>query len=263
MNNVLDFLSQSISEGKKAALVTVVKTIGGSPSTAGQMIVVLADGNTKGTVGGGASEHIVINAAIDAIKGGESIFTLTIEHAEEGMVCGGSMEVFGNIIGNRSSLCIFGGGHIAQSLAATAALTGFYVTVIEDRPEFAVHFNSVNYIVCLPDEYEKTDPAAFADYAVICTRGHKTDDKALRYCLTKDLKYIGMIGSKPKVKEVFNNLRDDGVSQEQLEGIYAPIGLDIASAFPKEIAIAILSEILLIKNNGALRHKKHGNPLQA
>jgi len=262
VNDVLGFLSQSVSEGKKIALVTVTETIGGSPATAGQMIAVLADGTAKGTVGGGVSEHLVIKKAIDAIKSGESVFKYTIDHAEEGMVCGGSMEVFGNVIGNRSSLCIFGGGHIAQSLAAVATQTGFYVTVIEDRPEFAVHFGTAGYIVCLPDEYEITDPAAYADYAVICTRGHSTDDKALRYCLTKNLKYIGMIGSKQKVKEVFNDLRNDGVTQEQLEGIYAPIGLDIATAFPKEIAIAILSEILLIKNNGKLRHKKQENPLQ-
>jgi len=166
------------------------------------------------------------------------------------------MEVFGNIIGSNTGLCIFGGGHIAQSLASIAAQTGFYVTVIEDRPEFAEYFGTVNYVVCKPDEYEKTDPAAGADYIVICTRGHSTDDEALRYCLKKELKYLGMIGSKTKVKEVFSNLSNEGVSKEKLESIYAPIGLDIASAAPAEIAVAILAEILLIKNGGNLEHKK-------
>jgi len=263
MNDVFTFVSKSTAEGKKVALVTVISTTGGSPATPGQMIAVMADGSTVGTVGGGFSEHLVKMKAVDVIKSGESVFTLSIDHAKEGMVCGGSMEVFGNIIGNNSNLCIFGGGHIAQSLAAVAAQTGFYVTVVEDRPEFAEYFSTAGYCVCKPDEYESIDPAGHADFAVICTRGHSTDDIALRYCLTKDLKYIGMIGSKPKVKDVFESLKSDGVTKEQLDRVYAPIGLDIADAFPKEIAVAILAEILLIKNNGNLRHKKHENSLQA
>jgi len=257
MSDALTLISNKMHEGIKIALVTVIETTGSSPATPGQMIAVLQDGSSAGTVGGGYSEHLVIKRAIEAIKSGENVFTLNIDHAAEGMVCGGSMEVFGNIIGSHLSLCIFGGGHIAQSLAAIAALTGFFVTVVEDRPEFAAHFNNTEYKVCAPDRYYDIDPAANADYVVICTRGHNMDDKALRYCLSKDLKYIGMIGSRSKVKEVFSSLRESGIIQEQLDSIYAPVGLDIADASPKEIAAAILAEILLIKNNGTLRHKKH------
>jgi len=172
------------------------------------------------------------------------------------MICGGSMEGFGNILGNHAGLCIFGGGHIAQSLARIATRTGLYVTIVEDRPEFADDFESVKYIVCDPEEYEKLNPVAFADYAVICTRGHSLDDQALRYCMTKDLKYIGMIGSKAKVIKIFKKLREEGKTQAQLDNLYAPIGLDVASTLPAEIAVAILAEILLIKNNGSLSHKK-------
>ena len=256
MQEVLNFASENAAKGKKIALVTVIKTSGSSPASPGQMIVVLADGTTMGTVGGGSSEHYVITQAMEALEKAEAVFSLSIDHAENGMICGGSMEVFGNIVGNHTGLCIFGGGHIAQSLAKIAMETGLYVTVVEDRPEVAVNFFYANSIICKPDEYTEIDPAALADYAVICTRGHSTDDEALRYCLTKDLKYIGMIGSKTKVTELFNKLRAEGVTQEQLDRIHAPIGLDIASAVPAEIAVAILAEILLIKNNGNLRHKK-------
>jgi len=255
-NDIFEFISQSVAEGKKTALITVTETGGSSPATKGQMIAVLADGTTSGTVGGGASEHHVIKKAVEAINNGDTVFSLSIDHAENGMICGGKMEVFGNIIGNHTGLCIFGGGHIAQSLAKIAAQAGFYITVVEDRPEFSNDFKSVKYMVCKPEEYEKIDPAAFADYAVICTRGHSTDDEALSYCLTKNFKYIGMIGSKAKVTTLFSKLRGEGKTQEELDNIYAPIGLDIASAIPSEIAVAILAEILLIKNNGQLRHKK-------
>jgi len=256
VQDVLEFVSRNAAEGKIAALVTVTGTSGSSPATPGQMMAVLADGSTKGTIGGGASENHVVKQAVEAIKNGETVFSFSIDHAENGMICGGGMEGFGNIIGNNTGLCIFGGGHIAQSLAKIAATAGFSVTVVEDRPEFADDFEFAKYIICGHEAYEKLDPVTNADYAVICTRGHRSDDEALRYCMTKDLKYIGMIGSKTKVKALFTGLRSEGVTQAELDIIYAPIGLDIASAIPAEIAVAILAEILLIKNNGNLRHKK-------
>jgi len=259
MNEVLEFASQNLREGKKAALVTVTAITGSSPAAPGQMIAVLSDGTSKGTAGGGATENLVIETAKKAIGSGQATFSLELDHSENGMICGGSMKVFGNILGNHLGLCIFGGGHIAQSLAKMSSEVGFYVTVIEDRSEFKKHFDSVNYITCKPENYESLAETDFADYAVICTRGHGTDDEALRFCLTKEYKYIGMIGSKTKVGELFSRLGNEGVSQADLDRVYAPIGLDIADAVPSEIAVAILAELLLIKNNGNLRHKK--NPI--
>ena len=256
IQDALTFASDNIEKNKTVALVTVISTSGSSPATLGQMIAVLADGTTMGTVGGGASEHHVIERTVDAIKCGDEVFTLSIDHAEEGMICGGSMVVFGNIIGNHTGICIFGGGHIAQSLAKIAAQTGFSVTIIEDRPEFAIEFETAKYITCKPDEYEILDPVSLTDYVIICTRGHSTDDEALRYCLKKEPKYIGMIGSNAKVTTLFSQLRKEGINEETLSKIYAPVGLDIADAAPAEIAVAILAEILLIKNNGTPRHKK-------
>ncbi|MCL2819912.1 MAG: XdhC/CoxI family protein [Oscillospiraceae bacterium] len=256
MNDVLTFVSQNLDEGKKVALVTVTGITGSSPATPGQMLAVLTDGTTKGTAGGGASEHLIIERAKLAIQNNENTFTLKIDHSESGMSCGGSMEVFGNILGNHTGLCIFGGGHIAQSLAKIASQTGFYVTVIEDRPEFEENFDSASYITSKPEDYGQIGAINFADFVVICTRGHSTDDIALRYCLSKKIKYIGMIGSKTKVAEIFSKLRSEGVPQADLDSVFAPIGLDIASSDPREIAVAILAELLLIKNNGKLQHKR-------
>ena len=167
------------------------------------------------------------------------------------------MAGFGNVLGSGPSLCVFGGGHISQCLARLALESGFSVTVVEDRPEFAPNFESVRYVLCKPEEYEKNDPASNSDYAVVCTRGHKTDGEALRYCLTKKFEYLGMIGSEKKVTALFDELREEGVEQKELNRVYAPIGLDIADALPAEIAVAILAEILMVKNKGNLRHKKN------
>ena len=254
--HVLAFAAQKISEGKKAALVTVTKTKGSSPASPGQMMAVLADGSTAGTVGGGASEYRIVKQALEAINSGSSIFSFSFDHGEEGMTCGGSMEGFGNVLGSQANLCIFGGGHIAQSLAKIAALTGFPVTVVEDRPELARDFKNVRFINCKPEDYETVDPVSASDYVVICTRGHQTDGEALSYCLKKKPEYLGMIGSKKKVSAIFDNMKQKGVTQPELDRIYAPVGLDIADTLPAEIAVAIISEILLVKNKGKLRHFK-------
>jgi xanthine dehydrogenase accessory factor len=257
MSDAITFAAQKAAEGKQVALVTVTETSGSSPASAGQMIAVLEDGTTAGTVGGGASEYRIIQRALEAIKNGERVFKFSFDHSELGMTCGGGMAGFGSVLGSGPKLCLFGGGHIAQCLARMACQSGFSVTVVEDRPEFAQNFDSARYVICTPEEYEKTDPASGCDYAVICTRGHKTDAEALRYCLAKKFEYLGMIGSANKVNGVFDRLRGEGVEQRELDRVYAPIGLDIADALPAEIAVAILAEILLVKNKGSLRHKKH------
>ncbi|MDR2574967.1 MAG: XdhC/CoxI family protein [Treponema sp.] len=256
MLDVISFAARNATEGKKVALVTVTETTGSSPASTGQMIAVLADGSTAGTVGGGASEYQIIQKALEAIKNGERIFKFSFDHSEFGMICGGSMAGFGNVLGGGPGLCVFGGGHIAQCLARLATQSGFYVTVVEDRPEFAPDFETARYVLCKSEEYEKNDPASNSDYAVVCTRGHKTDGDALRYCLTKKFEYLGMIGSEKKVTALFDTLRAEGVEQKELDRVYAPIGLDIADSAPAEIAVAILAEILLVKNKGKLRHKK-------
>jgi len=190
------------------------------------------------------------------MKNGERVFRFSFDHAEDGMICGGGMTGFGNVLGSQAGLCIFGGGHIAQNLARIAVQTGFSVTVVEERAALAAGFENARYIVCKPEDYETADPLAASVYAVICTMGHQSDGEALRYCLKRQLAYIGMIGSEEKVSALMENMRAEGVPQPELQRVYAPVGLDIADALPSEIAVAILAEILLVKNKGKLRHKK-------
>ena len=255
--DMLAFAQEHLTQGKKVALVTVTETSGSSPASTGQMMAVLADGSSAGTVGGGASENQVRQKAIQAIKNNEKVFSFSFDHAEFGMVCGGSMKGYGSILGEENHLFIFGGGHIAQCLAPLALRTGFFVTVIEDRPEFESEFSNVRYMVCKPENYEKEIQLSGSTYIVICTRGHKTDEDALRFCLVKSPKYLGMIGSSTKVETLLEKLRkDDGYKEETLKNIYTPIGLDIASLIPAEIAVSIMAEMLLVKNNGSPKHKK-------
>ena len=264
--NILTFAQEHIVQGKQVALVTVTETDGSSPASAGQMMAVLMDGSSVGTVGGGMTENLVKNKAMEAIKDGKKVFSFSLDHAESGMLCGGTMSGYGNVLGEENHLYIFGGGYISQFLAPLAASTGFFVTVLEDRPEFESEFKgglvNITYMVCKSENYKNEIQLLGSPYVVICTRGHKTDDDAMRFCLSepsKSIKYLGMIGSLSKVNNLFERLYQEGYSKKTLENIYTPIGLDIASSVPAEIAVSIMAEILLVKNNGSLSHKRKAN----
>lgn len=256
ISDTLKFVDESVAEGKRVSLVTVTSTYGSSPASVGQVIAVREDGVHVGTVGGGKTEYKIIQMAVAAIENDEQVFHFKFNHSEEGMVCGGGMEGFGNTMGNSNTLYIFGGGHVSQSLAPIAQSAGFSVNIIEDREELKEYFEGVNYILSTEEEYEEKVQFKGNAYVVICTRGHSGDEFALKFSLRKNTKYTGMIGSKKKVLTTYENLKAEGFTDDEFEKVYAPIGLDIASAIPAEIAVSILAEILLVKNSGTASHKK-------
>ncbi len=258
MRDVLAFAAEKVAEGRRVALVTVTETDGSSPATPGQVMAVAADGEAAGTVGGGATEYALVRRAMEAIAAGERVFSFSYSHAESGMTCGGSMAGFGNVLGAGARVVIFGGGHIAQSLAPLAAATGFSVCVVDNRPGLEQAHPNARFVLAGPAEYESRVEITHGDYVVICTHGHAQDEDALRFCMAKAPAYLGMIGSRAKVRALFDHLRAEGVPDEALDRVYSPIGLAIATGAPAEIAVSILAEILLVKNGGAPRHMKHG-----
>ncbi len=175
------------------------------------------------------------------------------------MQCGGEAEGFIKIFAPETKLIIVGAGHISFHLHKIAKILNFYTVVIDDREDFANNerFPNANEIIV-----EKVDKALSEypinknTYIIIVTRGHKDDALALETVVSKNSAYIGMIGSSNKTSYVMNNLIAKGVCREDLKKVFAPIGLDIASEKPEEIAAGILSEVLLIKNKGTLNHMK-------
>ena len=221
VQDVLQFAQERVLSGERVALVTVTKTSGSSPASVGQMIAVAIDGTSSGTVGGGTTEFQVKKHAVKAIQAGEIVFSFFFDHSESGMVCGGEMSGYGTILGNENHLYIYGGGHVGQSLAPLAVTIGFQVTVVDDRPEMGEGLpETIRYVCCPPADYEKMITLTGQPYAVICTRGHKTDDDALRFCLGHAFGYIGMIGSSKKVATLFQNLKQSGYTQSELENVY-------------------------------------------
>jgi xanthine dehydrogenase accessory factor len=176
---------------------------------------------------------------------------LTAKEAEEvGMVCGGELEVFIEPILTPSTLYLFGGGHISLPLAKIGKLLGFKIAVIDDRAEFANTDRFPEADVILAGDFTKSFPKLKIDkssYIVIVTRGHQHDELVLEWAVGTLAKYVGMIGSKTKVKTIFSHLLARGISKEKLDRVHAPIGLEIEAQTPEEIAVSILAEIIKVR----------------
>ena len=248
-------LSEALARGEEVALVTITASTGSTPQRVGAKMLVFADGRTVGTIGGGCYENDAFWKAREALKARRPLnvkYELTDDIAEEsGLICGGQMEVFIEPVEPAPDVYIFGAGHVGASLARMAHDTGFRVHVIDDREKFADagRFPSgVDVIVDDIPTWLQTNRLPQTAYGVIVTRGHKHDLDALRALMPANLRYIGLIGSRAKVKRIYDALREEGATPETLAHVHAPIGLDIGAITPQEIAVSILAELIAVKH---------------
>jgi xanthine dehydrogenase accessory factor len=256
MDDIYQEIVRIKTEGGEAALVTVVSASGSTPREEGAKMLVRPDGSIFGTIGGGSLEARVIKEAIGVIRQGKPKrhhFTLTAKGAGElGMICGGDTDVFIEPILTQPTLYIFGGGHIALALAQMGRLCGFKIAVVDDRPEFAQAERFPEAKVILAEDFTSSFSRVKIDgpsYIVIVTHGHKHDEVVLEWAVGTPARYIGMIGSKTKNETVFKHLRARGISQQQLDGVHAPIGLEIGAQTPEEIAVSILAEVIKVRRS--------------
>jgi xanthine dehydrogenase accessory factor len=249
-------------EGKRAVMATIVHTNGSIPSFESSRMLVREDGSILGTIGGGCVEAEVWAAAKEVLKAEaprKMVFNLNNEASyDNGLICGGTLEVFVEPILPQPVLYIFGGGHISTSLAQTAHAAGFAVGVIDDREQFAnrERFPMASEIyTSFEESFAKLKPNA-STYLVIVTRGHRDDMHVLGWAVGTEARYIGMIGSKRKVLSVYKALEREGIPAEKFERIHAPIGLEIGALTPAEIAISITAELIAERRGASgLVHK--------
>jgi xanthine dehydrogenase accessory factor len=254
LREALEAALRAQARGERAALVTVVATEGSTPQKAGARMLVHADGRIVGTIGGGCLEAEMAWRAREAIGGGRPrlvSYDLTPDQAgEDGLVCGGRMQVFIEPMEGTPVLCLFGAGHVAQPLARMAKACGFRVELTDDRLKFAnaERFPEADLIVvedfATGAERMTLGPST---YAVVVTRGHKGDAEALRAVLGRGLRFVGLLGSRPKVVHVFAALREQGVRAQDLASVHAPLGLEIGAQTPEEIAVSILAEMIAVR----------------
>jgi xanthine dehydrogenase accessory factor len=254
VKEVLQAALRAEEQGEPAALVTVVSTEGSTPQKAGAKMVVYADGRIVGTIGGGCVEAEMTWRARQVIETRRvemASYDLTPDQAgEDGLVCGGRMQVFIEPIEGVPTLCIFGAGHVAQPLARMAKAVGFRVEVADDRVKFAnrARFPEVDLLVV--DSFAEASAQLTLgrnSYAVVVTRGHKGDAEALQAALGRDLRFVGLLGSRPKMVHILADLEQRGVPPSELARVHCPLGIEIGATSPEEIAVSILAEMIAVR----------------
>lgn len=243
-----------IEARRSLVCATVVRDSGSVPRRSGAKMLVHPDGRIQGSVGGGLFESLVVQDALAALQTGRSAtknYSFNPKGTSPqafGAICGGRVEVFLEVITPPERLIIVGGGHCGRALARMASLLDFDIVVADDREEHSraedFDFPNVSQVLHLPATYEGLPAPDENTYVALVSKGFITDEAALRQILGCPAAYIGMIGSCRKRDTVYENLRKDGVSEEALAAIHAPIGLEIGAETPEEIAVSILGEII-------------------
>ncbi|KLI60381.1 XdhC family protein [Brachyspira hyodysenteriae] len=283
MNNkqILDKALELVNSGIDTELIKILKISGSAPRTLDAFMLIYKDGDKQrsiGTIGGGLLEFEAIKDAYTFLDKKETTtnkYNLTSQEAGGiGMVCGGSAEMSfiylndnKDIINNlkkeiedkESNVYIFGGGHVSYDLVEVLYKLGFNCIVIDDREEFANkdRFPSASKIIV--EDYEsvfnKID-IRDKDYIVIVTRGHSHDYIVEKNALKTNALYIGMIGSKNKIKTLHDRLKnEENYTDEMILRVHAPIGIPIGAETTEEIAISIAAELILVRAKAENRRK--------
>jgi len=255
--DLFDEIQRLRQSGRRAALATIVQIKGSVPSFQTAKMLIRDDGSIMGSVGGGCVEAEVWAAAQDVIREEKSrimSFDLTADSmGDSGLICGGKLEIFIEPILPTPKMVIFGAGHISTQLSKIAAVAGFRTIIVDNRPQYANVERFPEALAIYSESFEKAFDEILPDantYLVIVTRGHQEDESVLRWAVGTDARYIGMIGSKRKVRTIFENLQNEGVARERLEQVCAPVGLDIGAVLPEEIAVAIVAEAIHYRRAG-------------
>ena len=233
-------------------LATVIQVEGSAPRQPGAKMLMLADGTTVGTVGGGALELAVVQACTEALAGSEPRLLSYDLRPDLKMVCGGRARVFIEPLCAPRPLFLFGAGHIGLALHPLAQALGFAVTVVDDRPELAsaARFPGAAALV---HSYEPEQLAALPvdrrAYCVVATRGHKLDTEVVQLLMQREPRYVGMIGSLTKRRAVERELVARGVPEQRLATLTTPMGLDIGAESPQEIAVSIAAQLVQVRHS--------------
>ena len=234
--------------GKPVALATLMRKRGKDIIAAGKLFVE-SGAKGGGTLGDGALDARARAVAIEALQQGTAR-TVALDDETELLV---------EPVLAKPRLVIVGGGHVGLAIAKLAVQLDYEVAVIDDRAEFAnrERFGGVNEVVNMdmPKALE-TMPIGWNSFIIIATRGHKLDAHCLRAAVKTEARYVGLLGSKRKTILIAQMLRDEGVAEERIRAVHAPIGLDLGGRTPAEIALSVMAELSLERYGGS------GKPLR-
>ncbi|MEG2322982.1 MAG: XdhC/CoxI family protein [Anaerovoracaceae bacterium] len=267
-NKIIYFARDLLEQGKDFVIAKVVDTKGSTPRKKGAWLLMKEDGTRLGTVGGGRLEAVTEELCKETFKTKEKSkihhFKLNTEEKDAlDMGCGGDADVLIEYIDAahpeefkaefnlKSAAYIYGAGHVGLALEPILRYVDFQTVVIDDRAEYAnrerfKEADEVKVISSFKEPFKEIETNEDS-YIIIVTRGHMGDLDVLRDALRQKSAYVGMIGSKSKNKMLFDMLREEGYSEEELGKVYAPIGLSIHAETPEEIAISVVGEMIQVR----------------
>ena len=245
-----------LTEGRPFVLATVIESAGSTPQKPGAKLVVVEDGSLRGTVGGGAIEHQIIQAALALLQSPEPTRVMETHLTHElGMCCGGRMKVFLEKHGAPARLTVFGAGHVAKEVAALAHRVGFRVTVVDARPEWAnaERFPGCEVRLADPADVARELPGGADCYFCITTHDHPLDQAVVEALLSKPSAYLGVIGSRRKAERFRMRLQAAGAQPAEIERLRSPMGVQIGALTPEEIAVSIVAELISLRRKDTQR----------
>jgi xanthine dehydrogenase accessory factor len=242
--NIYQEVSRIIQKGGSAILATLVSVDGDFPKGKDSKILMKDSGEKVGSLSGGVElEKRILSEGQVALKE-KKPKVMVLSHEDR------KMEILLEPVFSEPTIYIFGAGHVSEQIAPLAKKVHFKVVVIDDREMFANQKRFPEADEVIVSEFEKCFDQLNIDnssYIVIVTRGHLYDGFVLEQAVKTNACYIGMIGSKKKIKTLYQNLMKRGISKETLNRVYAPIGLDINSETPEEIAVSIVAELIKVR----------------
>lgn len=254
---VYEALLKAQQQSMPAVLATVIETNGSMPRHAGSKMLIYEDGTFVGTVGGGAMESLVIKEALQSLMDRQTrTKTYSLNNLEDGDpgICGGTATIFIEPLGISPTLLVIGGGHVGKALAELGKWAGYRVILSDDREAFCNETYAPGldgYIVCKAGELIDLVTINSQTYIAAVTRGLPVDIHLFPPLLQTSAPYIGLIGSRRRWAITAKALKEEhGFTDEQLSRVHSPIGLELEAETPKEIALSILAEIVMIRRGG-------------
>lgn len=250
--DIYDFVMDLRLGGRPFAIATVVETTGSvSAKTSSKAVIDESGRVVAGWVGGGCAESATCHAALQCLASGQPAM-LEVDMDDEvfgaGMPCGGHMRVYVEPVLPRPRLWIMGHGQVAESLCSMAAMLGLDVIVIDSLAD-RDHYPGASRLVADDPDYAVLSPMA-GDFVVIATQ-HRGDHLSMKRALASDAGYVALIASRKRSRLLLDYLRREGLSDADLERVMAPSGLDLGARTPEEIALCVMSEIVLVRRGGS------------
>ena len=250
--DIFEVIRNMQAGGRPFAVATVVETSGSvSAKTSAKAVIDDAGRVVAGWVGGGCAESAACNQAVACMESGQTAvidIDLNDEMLGAGMPCGGSMRVYVEPVLPAPTLWIMGHGRVAECLCLLGDLAGLRVTVNDPAVDRARYPNATQLVTDDLD-YEQLLPLR-GDFVVIATQ-HKGDHESMKRALASPAGYIALIASRKRSRLVLDYLRQEGFNEDEIARVMAPSGLDLGARTPEEIALSVISEIVLVRRGGS------------